>query len=475
MPAVVRGWGAEEEAEVSNGGFRGIRGQDAWYARWSGKGNYYPRKKHLILGDGIMRLIQIRILVIISVCLSSCFSLALAQSGGDLSVSGATITNELAIKALDCTANINGGALTTDADGIVVCSDDNGTTGPHTVDTDTTYNAGTALSLNGGTFNVSVGAGNGLDADLLDGQHASAIIAAANSEMRTPISGIPFTISESGSYYLTQNLKMPSSYSDGIAVLADNVTIDMMGFTLEGATNSKNGINLDTQNNVVIYNGTIINFPWAAIYQNSATPGNHAFVENVRVVENGYTTQYPSAYPAIALTGSDNVVSAVYAFNNTADGIRVGPTSVVKDSTSTNNGKDGITVGISSSALNNIVANNQGWGLIGGWGSAIIGNTVYSNNQGQTTNSGGLRVFRGSQVENNTVYNNYHSGLWVFGPTNVLRNNHVTSSQQVSGDYYCFYFSQDLNVAIGNTATGCSIEFGGNVPPAARFVDNFQW
>lgn len=343
------------------------------------------------------------------------------------------------------------------------------------VDTDTTYNAGTALSLNEGTFNVSVGAGNGLDADLLDGQHASAIIAAANSEMRTPISGIPFTITESGSYYLTQNLKMLSSTSDGIAVLADNVTIDMMGFTLEGATNSKNGINLDTQNNVVIYNGTIINFPWAAIYQNSATPGNHAFVENVRVVENGYTTQYPSAYPAIALTGSDNVVSAVYAFNNTADGIRVGPTSVVKDSTSTNNGRDGITVGISSSALNNIVANNQGWGLIGGWGSAIIGNTVYSNNQGQATDSGGLRVFRGSQVENNTVYNNYHSGLWVFGSTNVLRNNHVTSSQPVSGDYYCFYFSQNLNVAIGNTATGCSIEFGGNVPAAARFVDNFQW
>ena len=180
-----------------------------------------------------MRLIQIRILVIISVCLTTCFSLALAQSGGDLSVSGATITNDLAIMALDCTANTNGGALTTDADGIVVCSDDDGdtdttlsesevdafvanngystgphtvdtdttltksdvvdivaksgfSTGPHTVDTDTTYNAGTALSLSGGTFNVSVGAGNGLDADLLDGQHANAIIAAANSEMRTP-------------------------------------------------------------------------------------------------------------------------------------------------------------------------------------------------------------------------------------------------------------------------------------------------
>ena len=297
-----------------------------------------------------------------------------------------------------------------------------------------------------------------------------------NGEVRTPISSIPFTISESGSYYLTQNLNMPSSFSDGIAVLADDVTIDMMGFTMEGTTTSKNGINLDAQNNVVIYNGTIINFPRAAIYQNSATPGNHAFVKNVRVVENGYTPDIPDAYPAISLTGSDNVVSAVYAFNNTADGIRVGPTSVVKDSTSTNNGKDGITVGISSSALNNIVANNQEWGLIGGWGSAIIGNTVYSNNQGQATDRGGLRVFRGSQVENNTVYNNYQSGLHVFSHMNVLRNNHVTNTRQVgSGVYYCFYFSSSINVAIGNTASGCGIEFGGNVPPATRFVDNFGW
>ena len=84
-----------------------------------------------------MGLIQIRISVIISVCLSTCFSMAEVEGNGDLSVSGATITNDLAIIALDCTANTNGGTLTTDENGIVVCSDDNGTTGPHTVDTDT--------------------------------------------------------------------------------------------------------------------------------------------------------------------------------------------------------------------------------------------------------------------------------------------------------------------------------------------------
>ncbi len=66
----------------------------------------------------------------------------MAQSNGDLNVSGATITNDLAIMGLDCTANANGGALTADVDGIVVCSDDDGNTGPHTVDTDTTLSEG---------------------------------------------------------------------------------------------------------------------------------------------------------------------------------------------------------------------------------------------------------------------------------------------------------------------------------------------
>jgi hypothetical protein len=40
-------------------------------------------------------------------------------------------------------------------------------------DDDTTYSAGNQLNLAGNTFNVTEGAGSGLDADLLDGQHGS--------------------------------------------------------------------------------------------------------------------------------------------------------------------------------------------------------------------------------------------------------------------------------------------------------------
>jgi hypothetical protein len=65
------------------------------------------------------------------------------------------------------------------ADGTVTCeTDDN-----------TTYAAGNQLSLSGNTFNVVDGSGSGLDADLLDGQHASAFAGAAHTHWGQSWSG----------------------------------------------------------------------------------------------------------------------------------------------------------------------------------------------------------------------------------------------------------------------------------------------
>ena len=50
-------------------------------------------------------------------------------------------------------------------------------------------------------------------------------------EPRTPISTLPLTISESGSYYLTKNLTVAAA-TDGLIVQADNVAVDLNGFTL---------------------------------------------------------------------------------------------------------------------------------------------------------------------------------------------------------------------------------------------------
>ena len=52
-----------------------------------------------------------------------------------------------------------------------------------------------------------------------------------DGEPRTPINSIPYTITESGSYYLTTNL---SGSWHGIIIQGSDVTLDLMGFTLTG-------------------------------------------------------------------------------------------------------------------------------------------------------------------------------------------------------------------------------------------------
>ena len=53
------------------------------------------------------------------------------------------------------------------------------------------------------------------------------------AEPRTPISSLPYIITQPGSYYLTSDLTMTTDVN-GITVDANHVTIDLMGFSLIG-------------------------------------------------------------------------------------------------------------------------------------------------------------------------------------------------------------------------------------------------
>ncbi len=74
----------------------------------------------------------------------------------------------------------------------------------------------------------------------------------AQVEPRTPISSLPYTITESGSYYVTGNL---SSTTHGIVIETSGVTVDLMGFSLTGDGSSGDyGIYVDGSTNAVIEN-----------------------------------------------------------------------------------------------------------------------------------------------------------------------------------------------------------------------------
>jgi parallel beta-helix repeat protein len=102
----------------------------------------------------------------------------------------------------------------------------------------------------------------------------------------TGITSLPYTITAPGFYYLTKNL---SHNGTAITVNADNVTIDLMGFSLIGPgkeSGSNYGILMSGRTNVEIRNGSITGFGSSGIRDSELT-GNHHRVINVRVIGNG--------------------------------------------------------------------------------------------------------------------------------------------------------------------------------------------
>ncbi len=78
-------------------------------------------------------------------------------------------------------------------------------------------------------------------------------------EPRRPISSLPAVISQPGSYYFTKSLVFTAASGPAISIQANDVTLDLMGFTLS-SSNSVTGVGIlvfSTVRNVSIRNGVI--------------------------------------------------------------------------------------------------------------------------------------------------------------------------------------------------------------------------
>src|SRR5678815_2306816 len=106
-------------------------------------------------------------------------------------------------------------------------------------------------------------------------------------EPRTPISALPFTITASGSYYVTGNLTGVAN-QHGITINADNVTLDLGGFELVGpGIGLTSGIRtINAHNNTTIRNGTVRGWLRDSVAAESAAC-TEMHVENVRVFNGG--------------------------------------------------------------------------------------------------------------------------------------------------------------------------------------------
>lgn len=156
--------------------------------------------------------------------------------------------------------------------------------------------------------------------------------------------GFPVTISRSGSYRLSSNLTV-SSLHDGIVIAADNVTLDLNGFTISGDGTGNSGNCVDGsgfRRAIAVRNGSLTN-----------------------------------CFNAIDLSVSTGVeVHQVRAFRNRSFGIAVGRGANVNGNTVFENAFRGIRAGVDSIVSGNAAFGNADIGIDVVCPSNVVGNSV---------------------------------------------------------------------------------------------------
>ena len=185
----------------------------------------------------------------------------------------------------------------------------------------------------------------------------------------TVITSLPYVITKKGYYTIKSNLK---SSGNGIVINADNVTIDLKGYTISGSgTAVYYGFFMDGRSNVEIRNGTVRNFD-NGIYEKSASGNAHRIV-NIRV--------FASPDNNIYLSGSNNLIEGCTSSFSGGVGISAGNGSLLINNIANNNGQSGIEAGSGSTIKNNTAYNNLWWGIYLGGYNLVDGNTAYNNDQ----------------------------------------------------------------------------------------------
>ena len=202
------------------------------------------------------------------------------------------------------------------------------------------------------------------------------VIATGGPPVGTKIKSLPYTISQPGFYFVTGDLTCPAG-THGITINTDNVTLDLMGFRLNGpgGSGSYDGIRMSGRHNVEIRNGTIRYFPKYGINESLGGIGEGHRAINLRVRNNGDTGIY--------LSGKGNLVKDCTCFSNGGAGIVASEASTITGNTCYDNTSTGISgAGGGCTITGNTCYGNELYGIYASAGSTVLGNTCRSNLEG---------------------------------------------------------------------------------------------
>ena len=216
-------------------------------------------------------------------------------------------------------------------------------------------------------------------------------------EPRFLIESLPYVIEKPGSYLLAGNAMLGSTNEHGITVQANNVVLDLGGFTLEGPTDG---------------GGEPLNQSGAAIYQEDAY--------RMLTVRNGgiqkWNDQDVEGAGMVRLLGAGNHVEDL-AVRFCSRGIETGPQAIVRNCRVLNIAEEGESFGIQAGPGSVVkdcaVAAVLGYpasGIDVGNHGVVAGCTVASNWSVQGTATAGIRVGAHGIVENCTVQGRAEGG-----------------------------------------------------------------
>jgi parallel beta helix pectate lyase-like protein len=207
-------------------------------------------------------------------------------------------------------------------------------------------------------------------------------------EPRIPISTVPTTISNSGSYYLTTNV----TGATGISIGANSVTLDLNGFSLNGSGSGRGIYVTSPRTALVVFNGTVRGWEEGV----NATNADYSRFEHLQIVNNSL----------IGLnTGSACTVSDCLAMTNAfAVGITVGDGCRVTGCIANGN-FEGIVLGSNCTADSNNCRFNNGGGIL----TFGAGNRIEENHVSNNSNAGGIYA-AGVSSTNNLIIRNLSRG-----------------------------------------------------------------
>ena len=270
-------------------------------------------------------------------------------------------------------------------------------------------------------------------------------------EPRVPIhhSDLPLFISEPNSYYFVEDIHFQKDVLAAIVITADNVTIDLMGYSLTGTEKCAYGIYSLERNNIRVCNGTINTFRENGIH---LLQDSH-IIEDMRINDtdvgiylgdeakvHNCTVMYPESLGIRVHKNSivsDCIVRDSHEPTCTS-GIHTEENCNVFDCVVNRTAANGIVVWSYSRVNGCTVSNAADSGIYSGSGSAVSDCVVYACDSG-------IRAEYDGYIHDNNVYDCRYQGIKLGYSSTARRNKIRCSNTAVYGLYHNMIMENTIN------------------------------